>query len=152
MSVVKETHAWETDAAQYIVKHSESLVVFVDSVVQLQKVASFADSLQSLRAVVAWGDAAVAISKAPTNIVSCATEVMPWADFIAVGKSVSDQTIETAAAAVRPGECCSLIYTSGEFQRNESRYHQHIVWRHITYTVSSTVPFLWWLSCGVMVF
>lgn len=38
---------------------------------------------------------------------------MLWKDFMALGKRVEKSTIEEKMSQVKPGNCCTLVYTSG---------------------------------------
>jgi long-chain-fatty-acid--CoA ligase ACSBG len=38
---------------------------------------------------------------------------MLWKDFMALGKRVEKQTLEDKMRQVKPGNCCTLVYTSG---------------------------------------
>lgn len=38
---------------------------------------------------------------------------MLWKDFMALGKRVEKKTIEDRMNKIKPGNCCTLVYTSG---------------------------------------
>ena len=38
---------------------------------------------------------------------------MSWENFLSLGRNVDDSRVEERKAKVTPGQCCTLVYTSG---------------------------------------
>ncbi|KAF0684565.1 Aste57867_23483 [Aphanomyces stellatus] len=93
-------------AAQYIIDHSGARVVVCDGVAQLEKIASVANQLPKLKALVVYNSAV------PEGF-QCPVPVYSFDDFLALGDAVEDRQLKERLDSQRPGHCCTLIYTSG---------------------------------------
>ncbi|MDZ7267010.1 MAG: long-chain fatty acid--CoA ligase [candidate division KSB1 bacterium] len=86
----------------YIIDHSDAEVIFVENADQLAKILSVRAELPRLRHLIVFdgpGDAA--------------QQVWSWEEFLARGEAVSETELEQRAAAIRPDDLASLVYTSG---------------------------------------
>jgi long-chain acyl-CoA synthetase len=90
------------DEVQYIIHHSESLVVLVENEAQLAKVKARRDQLPLLRWIVTMRGATVAGS-----------DILSWDDFLAKGPSVPDSDLDKRIDAIEQSDLATLIYTSG---------------------------------------
>jgi long-chain acyl-CoA synthetase len=89
------------DEVQYIVHHSESVIVLVESAAQLAKITARRAQLPSLRAVVLMrGTAAI-------------DGALTWEDLLARGADAPDHAVDERLAALAPEHLATLIYTSG---------------------------------------
>lgn len=96
------------EACHYISEHSQAEVVVLENNKQLAKYATMANRLPFLKAIVMWEeepDAAL--------VAKCGKNVYTWAQFLALGKDVSDAVLDDRQLLPKPGNCASLIYTSG---------------------------------------
>jgi long-chain acyl-CoA synthetase len=90
------------DEVQYIVHHSESVVVLVEDAAQLAKVKARRDQLPLLKKIVMMRGAT-----------ATGDEVLTWEDFLALAESTPEQTLDTRIDTLAEGELATLIYTSG---------------------------------------
>jgi long-chain acyl-CoA synthetase len=91
------------EEVQYIVDHSESLVVLLEDEGQWQKIASQRDNLPRLaHAVMMRGAPAIDDPLA-----------MSWEEFLARGDEITDDAFEARVDALEPEALATLIYTSG---------------------------------------
>ena len=98
-----------SEACSYITEHSKAKVVVCEGVKQLEKYYDISKSLPELKALVMYGP-----DKLPANIKDlCSVPCYTFADFLLLGKEVSDDIIKERSASWKPGETCTLIYTSG---------------------------------------
>jgi|CZKU01.1.fsa_nt_gi long-chain acyl-CoA synthetase len=88
--------------ARYIVNHTESPVVFVDSDAQWQKIRAERANLPNLRWIVTMRGAVV---NDP--------QVLSWDAFVARGEAIPDAAFFERIHALEPGGIAALIYTSG---------------------------------------
>ncbi|CEL95348.1 unnamed protein product [Vitrella brassicaformis CCMP3155] len=100
-------------ACEYVCRHSEATVVFVENEKQLCKYEGVTSSaLPDLRVFVVWGEdvSAYLASKGA----SLPAPVVTWDEFMAKGQDDALKgEVETRMANTKPGHCASLIYTSG---------------------------------------
>jgi len=98
-----------SEACKYQAEHSGARVVVVEGVKQLEKFYSIAEDLPKLKALVMYGPDSV-----PADVKSkVSTPVYSFADFLKLGKGVSDSDLKARMEAQKPNEVTSLIYTSG---------------------------------------
>jgi long-chain acyl-CoA synthetase len=90
------------DEVQYIIHHSESLVVLVENADQLAKVKAKRAELPLLRWIVTMKGAT-----------STGEDVLTWDDFIARGESVAESEVDKRLDSIEEAELATLIYTSG---------------------------------------
>lgn len=93
------------DGVGYVLRHSKSRVVFVDSDPQLQKVLAVRGECPDLTTVVHWG------SDCPPD--GSVAGVLSWASFVELGAKQTDAALDARVAAQRPDNACYLSYTSG---------------------------------------
>jgi long-chain acyl-CoA synthetase len=90
------------EEVQYIVHHSESLVVLVENAAQLAKVQAKRGELPLLKTIVMMRGAS-----------GTGSDVVTWDDFLKSGEAVPESALEERIAAIEPGELATMIYTSG---------------------------------------
>src|SRR5690606_7226440 len=84
---------------EYIIKHSESIYVFVSDKAVLDKLDRVKFNIPKLRGIFSFDE-----------ITGCAN----WQQILTAGKeALNDQTLEAVKAAVEPNDLASIIYTSG---------------------------------------
>src|SRR5262245_61487572 len=90
------------DEVQYIVHHSESLVVLVEDAAQLAKVKARREQLPRLKAIVMMRGAT-----------ATGEGVLTWEDFLALADGMPETALDARLDALAPGDLATLIYTSG---------------------------------------
>jgi long-chain acyl-CoA synthetase len=90
------------DEVQYVVHHSESLVVLVEDAAQLAKIKAKRDELPLLKAIVMMRGAT-----------ATGADVLAWDDFLARGESVPESALDERIDAIEQADLATLIYTSG---------------------------------------
>lgn len=94
------------DGLGYIVSHSRSKVLFVDSEPQLAKALKIRQTCPALMRVVSWGpDAALGTAHGGF--------ALDWSSFLATGTSAAEAELVRREDAQVPGGACYLSYTSG---------------------------------------
>ena len=102
------------DSCQYVTEHSSAKVVFVENREQLDKYKRIRDRCPTLEKIVMWdaSDGAVTADDGEG--------VLSWAQFLqlgtgegASGREVTSEELAGRTASVKPGHCCTLVYTSG---------------------------------------
>jgi len=91
-----------SEEVQYIVHHSEALVVLVEDPAQLAKVKSKRDQLPLLKTIVMM-----------RGSMATGADVLTWDDFLARAESVTDATLDERIDAIAQADLATLIYTSG---------------------------------------
>ena len=91
------------EEVQYIVHHSESLLVLVENTEQLAKIKAKRAELPLLKYVVTMKGVSGATGD----------DVLTWDDFLAKGESTPDAVLDQRVDAIEQGELATLIYTSG---------------------------------------
>ncbi len=87
---------------QYIIDHSDAVVVFVQDNVQLDKVMEIRAQIPDVRKVVLFN------GEAPDDDWAISFE-----DFMALGKDVSDKDLDERARSMTPQDAAGIVYTSG---------------------------------------
>jgi hypothetical protein len=96
------TGIYATNAAEAcaeIANSAECNVIVVENDAQLQKILKVRGQLRHLKAIVQYNGQ-------PTD-----KSVYSWSEFLAVGKGVSDEELESRIRLQAPNKCCTLIYT-----------------------------------------
>jgi long-chain acyl-CoA synthetase len=86
----------------YIANHCDAEVLFVENQEQLEKMLQVRAETPAIKHVVRWdgpGDPA--------------SDVLGWQEFLEKGTAISDDELDQRAAAIRPDDLASLVYTSG---------------------------------------
>lgn len=87
---------------QYIIDHSDGVVVFAENDVQLAKLNRIKDSIPDVRKVILFnGDS-------PGD-----DWVLNFDDFLALGQDISDEDYQKRVDAVTPEDPAGIVYTSG---------------------------------------
>ena len=100
------------DACQYIVQHSEAEVIIAENEEQLRKFLKIWDETPRVRLIVLYSETL------PQNIPeNRKNQIMLFADFLELGKNYltknKERTLEYVMSKQKPGNCCTLVYTSG---------------------------------------
>jgi len=90
------------DEVQYIVHHSESLVVLVENADQLAKIKAKRAELPLLK----W----IVMMKGAT---ATGADVLTWEDFLAKAEGATDADVDRRLDAIEQADLATLIYTSG---------------------------------------
>jgi len=90
------------EEVQYIIHHSESLVVLVEDAAQLAKVKAKRDEMPLLKAIVTM-----------RGVTATGADVLTWDDFLAKGEAVPESTLDERIDAIEQADLATLIYTSG---------------------------------------
>jgi long-chain acyl-CoA synthetase len=90
------------DEVQYIVHHSEALVVLVENADQLAKIKERRDQLPMLR----W----IVLMRGTT---ATGGDVLTWDDFLSRAEGVPDSELDKRIDAIEQADLATLIYTSG---------------------------------------
>src|SRR5688572_4003141 len=90
------------EEVQYIVHHSESLVVLVENTEQLAKVKAKRAELPLLKWIVTM-----------KGVTATGDDVLTWEDFLAKGETVADSELDKRVDAIEQADLATLIYTSG---------------------------------------
>jgi long-chain acyl-CoA synthetase len=90
------------DEVQYIIHHSEALVVLVEDAAQLAKVKAKRGELPLLKTIVMMRGAT-----------ATGDDVLTWDDFLARAEAISEATLDERIDAIDQAELATLIYTSG---------------------------------------
>ena len=99
----------QSDACQYISKHSEAKVVVADGLSQLEKYYSIAKELPHLKAIVVYGPGVL-----PDNVKDeISVPVYMFDDFLKLGENVDDAELKKRGEDQQANEVTTLIYTSG---------------------------------------
>src|SRR5207253_1826644 len=90
------------EEVQYIVHHSEALVVLVEDAAQLAKIKAKRDQLPLLKAIVMM-----------RGVTATGPDVLTWEDFLVKGEGVSDAALDDRIDKIEQADLATLIYTSG---------------------------------------
>jgi long-chain-fatty-acid--CoA ligase ACSBG len=99
----------QPEACKYISEDSKARVLVVDGLVQLEKYYKISKKLPNLKAIVMYGP-----DEFPLDIKNkCSVQCYKFAEFLKLGKSITDQELKKVYDTWKPGEVVELIYTSG---------------------------------------
>lgn len=90
------------EEVQYIVHHSESLVVLVEDAAQLAKLKAKRAEMPLLKWIVMM-----------RGVTATGGDVLTWDDMLAKSESVPDSELEKRIDAIQQADLATLIYTSG---------------------------------------
>jgi long-chain acyl-CoA synthetase len=90
------------EEVQYIVHHSESLLVLVENADQLAKVKAKRAEMPLLKWIVTM-----------KGVNATGDDVLSWEDFLAKGESTPDAEVDKRIDAIEQADLATLIYTSG---------------------------------------
>jgi len=110
------------EAVEYILNHSKSQVIFVDSDPQLQKVLAVRGACPHLKAIVHWGPDCPAAGTVPG--------VMSWQSFLKMGDATPEDAVEARIRSQHPDNAFYLSYTSGTTGNPKAVMYSHdnILW------------------------
>ena len=89
------------EQCRYIASHAEAQVAMVENAAQLAKFLEIRDELPELKAIVLFEGT------------HDDERVHSWEDFMALGATVDDATLQARIDAQKPEDTCTYIYTSG---------------------------------------
>lgn len=92
-------------SCSYIAEHSECSVVVAEDHAQAQKYIPLLKK-GAIKYIVIYNESTI-------NYDTCEGRILLWKDFMALGKRVEKSTIEEKMRKLKPGNCCTLVYTSG---------------------------------------
>lgn len=98
----------KSEIVGYICRHSKSKIVFLDDEMNLRKVVDEWDKCPELKAIVVWS--MKPDKNAYAKIQDC---LYTWDEFIALGSSVPNSSLNELVQLAKPGTIAKLIYTSG---------------------------------------
>lgn len=94
-------HSTLAKDCRYLIKHSDAVLVFAENEIQLQKLLGMKAELPNVRKVILFHG-------------SFRDEwVMSFAEFLQLGKGVSDAEFYNRAVSVTPQDSAGIVYTSG---------------------------------------
>ena len=98
------------EACYYVLHHSEATICVCEGGKSATKIASIRDRLPNLKAIIVyWPEQGL-----PTvNQDDGFAKVYSWDDWMKLGASVPTEEIVRRTNAIKPGNCATLIYTSG---------------------------------------
>jgi long-chain-fatty-acid--CoA ligase ACSBG len=97
------------ETCQYIANDCKAQLFFCENSKQLQKITQDKDRLNNLKAIVQY----IPESVQPISPEHKTSGVISWEDFLEIGKDVSDEELALRVANQQPGQCASIVYTSG---------------------------------------
>eukprot|EP01135_Chromosphaera_perkinsii_P010621 Nk52_evm21s2192 gene=Nk52_evmTU21s2192 len=109
-------------ACEHILVDANAAVCVVEDDMQLKKILEIKDNCPNLKAIVQWSGEVSQDMKAKG--------VHSWADFLKLGADVEDATLNEAVEQQKPGQCCTLLYTSGTTgpAKGVMISHDNLVW------------------------
>ncbi len=101
------------DQIKYKCQLSDSSVALVDSIASLGKYKEVVDDVPYLKAVVCWSDEEGLDLSDLKRSDGSTVRVLSWEDFLEIGRAESAEEVERRVAALEPGACACLVFTSG---------------------------------------
>ena len=99
------------DACQYVTQHSKAEVVVLEDLKQLNKYKGARATCTNLQYLVTYDERAS--EEEIAEFARDGIEVCHWDDFLSLGDEVPTAEVLERCAAIKPGNCSTLIYTSG---------------------------------------
>ncbi|XP_053559034.1 long-chain-fatty-acid--CoA ligase ACSBG2 isoform X2 [Bombina bombina] len=108
------------EACHYVADNCEANILVVENHKQLQKILQVQDQLPHLKAIIQYKDE---LKEKKPNLYT-------WAEFMQLGKEVSDSELDQIISSQKPNQCCTLIYTSGTTGQPKGVMlsHDNITW------------------------
>lgn len=98
------------DACYYVLHHSEATICVCQGGKSATKIASIRDQLPKLKAIIVyWPDEGLPTVDDKDGF----AKIYTWDDWMNFGSSIPTEEIERRTNAIQPGNCATLIYTSG---------------------------------------
>ncbi|XP_033107079.1 long-chain-fatty-acid--CoA ligase ACSBG2-like [Anneissia japonica] len=91
------------EACHYVASNCEANIIVVENQAQLSKILQIWDKMPHLKAVIQYKGE---LQERKENIYT-------WAEFMELGKDISDDVVDAIINSQAPNQCCTLIYTSG---------------------------------------
>lgn len=100
------------EACKYVVLHSEAEVIVTENKEQLTKFLKIWDETPKVRMIIVYSD------RLPDNIPeNRKSQVVLWKEFLEMGNKYKSSSLENSLEhridSQKPGNCCTLVYTSG---------------------------------------
>jgi long-chain-fatty-acid--CoA ligase ACSBG len=110
------------EVCKYIIDHSKTKVLFVDTIANLNKYIEDDKILEGINHVIVWNDQ---VSKENYNF-----SIYSWQEFLEFGQDVSDDDLNSRKIEQNGHDVCSLIYTSGTtgFPKAVMLSHDNLIW------------------------
>ncbi len=107
------------DEVQYIVHHSEALVVLVEDAAQLAKIKAKRAELPLCKHIVMMRGAT-----------ATGSDVLTWEDFLAKADGTTDSALDARVDAIEQADLATLIYTSGTTgpPKGVMLSHENLAW------------------------
>ncbi len=97
-------HSLLPEDCEYIIKHSETKLVFAENEEQLKKLMAIKKNIPKVKKVVLMNGTYTGRGK---------SWVLSFEEFLKLGDSVKDSDLDKKMAAVKPSDLASIVYTSG---------------------------------------
>ncbi|XP_064385622.1 long-chain-fatty-acid--CoA ligase ACSBG2-like isoform X2 [Halichondria panicea] len=94
------------ESCHFIADDCSANVIFAENKAQLEKILEVRDRLPHLKVIIQY-------SPEPVDPAQRDQGVIPWSEFMEIGKDIPDYEVQWRIEKVKPGHCASLIYTSG---------------------------------------
>ena len=115
---------------QYIINHSDAVLVFAQDEVQLEKLQRIRDKIPNIRKVVLFSG-------------NCPDDewVISFEDFVSLGRDISAEQVDQMIAAVEADDLACIVYTSGTTGIPKGAMLTH---DNVTFTAQSVEKSVFW--------
>lgn len=98
------------DACHYVLNHSDARICVCQGGKNAMKIASIRESLPNLKAIIVyWTEEGVPKVEDKEGV----AKIFTWEEWMRFGESIPTSTILDRVHSIKPGNCATLIYTSG---------------------------------------
>ena len=104
--------------AAYVIEHSESTVVMVDSAEQLAKIKKIRSNLPKIKKIIYLDGT----DEDP--------DIISWSDFLGMGENVPVSDLDQRLDQLKADDCCIMVYTSGTTSNPKAVMlsHDNVTW------------------------